>query len=266
MKKAIVVIFGLLLMLNYVFAQNNELPQVNVLPDSPLYGIVRAVEQIKLWLTFDEGERAELQLEFALRRLAEAKAMEEKNKTAFVPKLLEEYKNGIIKVNLTIQREKMLGMNTTTLENRMNAVASKNKEIFEKLSSTKTKTITVNKTKEEKQEMIIEEEEIKEEIKEKNESKKMNQTKEEFIITITKDWEFEPHEITVESGKTIEITFVNENPADHTIVIGEDSIEVPSGKNVTVEIEISGKNPITFISPADIVAGHSGMNGRIKII
>lgn len=41
-------------------------------PGDLLYGVDRATEQVRLWLTTDEGSEAELQLEFAAERLQEA--------------------------------------------------------------------------------------------------------------------------------------------------------------------------------------------------
>ncbi|TMC49806.1 MAG: hypothetical protein E6J14_06235 [Chloroflexi bacterium] len=52
----------------------------NALPDSPLYGVKRAVEGIELQLADDNTDRAKLQLELVDRRTAEAVAMVDRGK------------------------------------------------------------------------------------------------------------------------------------------------------------------------------------------
>lgn len=51
-----------------------------ITPDSPFYGLDRALERISLALTFNKAKRSEKSLRHALERLAEVKAMVEENK------------------------------------------------------------------------------------------------------------------------------------------------------------------------------------------
>jgi hypothetical protein len=60
------VLAAVLLGAGVVFASTHSLP------DSPLYSVKRAVEQVQLALTFDQAERSTLHLTFANRRLSEA--------------------------------------------------------------------------------------------------------------------------------------------------------------------------------------------------
>src|SRR5438309_1414922 len=53
----------------------------NALPDSPLYGVKRAVEGIELQLADDNTDRAKLQLKLVDRRTAEAVAMVERGRS-----------------------------------------------------------------------------------------------------------------------------------------------------------------------------------------
>lgn len=63
-----------------ITAQEPELADAGVEPDSALYGLDRAMERISLALTFDKAKRAEKALKHAEERLAEVKAMIEANK------------------------------------------------------------------------------------------------------------------------------------------------------------------------------------------
>ncbi|MCD6575578.1 MAG: hypothetical protein J7K73_00265 [Nanoarchaeota archaeon] len=79
------------------------LPPVQYTPDNPLYGLERFMERVRLWLTFDEESKIKLQLEYAEKRLAEAKVMAERNKTDYAEKLLKEYE---YEFNKTVERVK----------------------------------------------------------------------------------------------------------------------------------------------------------------
>jgi len=59
---------------------NEDLGNPGITPDSPLYGLDRAIERIQLALTLDKSAKATIGLEHAKERLAEVKAMVEQNK------------------------------------------------------------------------------------------------------------------------------------------------------------------------------------------
>jgi len=81
--------------------ESYTLPQIKYMPDSPFYGVERFVERMNLWFTFNDEAKIKLHLKYAERRLAEAKAMAEKNNVNYSEKILKEYENELNKtINL----------------------------------------------------------------------------------------------------------------------------------------------------------------------
>jgi hypothetical protein len=62
-----------------------------ITPDSILYTADKLFEDIQLLLTFDSEAEAELLLQFAQERIAEAKVMTEQEKTEFVQTAVDDY-------------------------------------------------------------------------------------------------------------------------------------------------------------------------------
>lgn len=58
-----------------------SLPEPGILPDHPLYFLKRAGERVRLFLAFNDEDKASLHLNFAKLRLAETMKMAGKNKT-----------------------------------------------------------------------------------------------------------------------------------------------------------------------------------------
>lgn len=78
-----------------VAAQTPSLPDPGIKPDHPLYWLDRAFESLQMAFTFNDTNRAQLQIEFANERVAEAKAMIEKGKIEYVPTLMTDYQEHI---------------------------------------------------------------------------------------------------------------------------------------------------------------------------
>lgn len=74
-----------------------------VTPDSIIYSVERAVEDIQLVLTRDDVEKAELLTQNAQERLAETQAMDDDNKVELAQKAAEDYTETIEKANEQIQ-------------------------------------------------------------------------------------------------------------------------------------------------------------------
>lgn len=83
------------------FGQANQaqLPDPGILPDSPIYGLKRAFESIVTDLTFGDDTRSLRALDIAQIRLAEAMAMTNSEKHAYVPSLLYQYTTELDKAN-----------------------------------------------------------------------------------------------------------------------------------------------------------------------
>ncbi|MBI1975344.1 MAG: IPT/TIG domain-containing protein, partial [Parcubacteria group bacterium] len=84
-----VVVFGFLL--SSVALAHEEVGNIGLLPDSPLYFLKALSEKIKLSFTFSSPRRIQHQWELADRRLREIEALTAKGKGELVPKLFEKY-------------------------------------------------------------------------------------------------------------------------------------------------------------------------------
>ena len=74
MKKILSLIVSLLVLATPVLAaEETELADAGITPNSPVYGLDRAMERIQLAITFGEAEKAKLKFKFAEERLAEAR-------------------------------------------------------------------------------------------------------------------------------------------------------------------------------------------------
>ena len=91
----------LMLILPVVTAQQST--DAGVTPDSFLWGLDKALDQLTLLLTFDKGEKAKKGLEIARERLLEVKEMVEENKLEAAEKAKEEHGNLLNKVKESIK-------------------------------------------------------------------------------------------------------------------------------------------------------------------
>ena len=95
--KKLFAIFTTLLLLPIVIAQQpTEDPGVT--PDSFLWGLDKALDNLNLLLTFDKGEKAKKGIEIARERLLEVKTMVEENKLEAAEKAKEEHGKTLVKV------------------------------------------------------------------------------------------------------------------------------------------------------------------------
>ncbi len=147
MKKTILAMFLFSLLLPSVLALENTttenattenpsdttvLTDTGITPDRPLlYGLDRALDRVRLALTFNEDKKAELGLKIAEERLLEAKQMALQNKTRFAEKAINGYQKrmsevnkrmeGITKKQVTKERiQRMIRIQTKAEELEMN--------------------------------------------------------------------------------------------------------------------------------------------------
>lgn len=72
-----------------------EIPPAGITPDSPLYTVKVAIEQLQLMLTFNNTEKVRLHLQFAGERLAELRQMTERHRFEYTQELCTQYENHI---------------------------------------------------------------------------------------------------------------------------------------------------------------------------
>ena len=80
-----------------VLAQETELPDPGMTPDSPFYFLETIAEGIGTFFTFGDLKKAERYAALAAERLAEAQAVVEKGKPEFAEKTLERYEDQLEK-------------------------------------------------------------------------------------------------------------------------------------------------------------------------
>lgn len=89
MRKALLIfVVCFLLTVSLVSAAEES---VGIEPDSMFYGLKLGMEKVRLIFTFNSAKKAELHMNYATRRLAEAKAMLSKGKKDYVEKSITKY-------------------------------------------------------------------------------------------------------------------------------------------------------------------------------
>ena len=98
--KKITLLITLLILISFtmgVSAQEAELPEPGLTPDSPFYFLETITETIGTFFTFGDLKKAERHAVLSAERLSEAKAMVEKGKPELVEKTLARYENQLNK-------------------------------------------------------------------------------------------------------------------------------------------------------------------------
>lgn len=96
-------------------AEEQELTNPGIGPDSWLYGLSRGIERLQLILTWNRAERAKLHLRFAEKRLAELKDTIERSKLQFVQELVRSHEAELNETESETNAEEGLGRDVTEL-------------------------------------------------------------------------------------------------------------------------------------------------------
>ena len=131
MKTKLLLLF-VLLVLPFAYAQ--ELPEdAGITPDSFVWGLDKAIENINLLLTFDKAKKAEKRLQIAQERLLEVKSMIEQNKLDKADKSKKSHEQTLEKVKQNLDELKKEDTeqvkDVTTLESALNKHESKIEEL-----------------------------------------------------------------------------------------------------------------------------------------
>ena len=105
-------------------AQETELPEPGLTPDSPLYFLERIAESIRTFFTFGDLKKAERYANLAAERLAEAKALAEKQKTELTEKTLLRYQEQLKKSTARAEEAKNKGEDTQEVMTKIGEAAS----------------------------------------------------------------------------------------------------------------------------------------------
>jgi len=109
-----------------ISAQETELPDPGLTPDSPFYFLEIIAEEISAFFTFGDLKKAEMYATLATERIAEAKDMAEKEKPKFVEKALKRYEK---QLNESMVRAEKAMNKGKDFEKVMEAIAKAGKAI-----------------------------------------------------------------------------------------------------------------------------------------
>lgn len=113
-----------------------SVPFVNANPGDLLYPVERFVEKVRLGFANEEG-KAHLHLEYAEKRLEEAKIATEKNDTKSAKESAEEYKKSIEESTSDIEKVKDKGKDVKPLLEEVDEATSKHISILENIEKKK---------------------------------------------------------------------------------------------------------------------------------
>jgi len=189
-----------------VLAQEAELPSPGLTPDSPFYFIDTLAEKIVMFFTFGAEKKAEKAMQYAEEKLAEVKAMAEKNKIQALERANQKYQEFLRLANMKTQEAKEKGKDVEELAVLITEKTLKHQEvlieIFEKVTEEAKegiqKAIEVSRkgseeavqavTGEKKEELLQKIEEVK--------IKAEERIKLEQLLNETADWKTYWNEIT----------------------------------------------------------------------
>lgn len=134
MKKKILTLTILSLLLGgIVSAQDINLPDPGLTPDSPFYFLERAAEAVGTFFTFGDIKKAERYANLAAERLAEVQAMAEKNKPELVEKTLERYEKQLQKAITKTEEAKNKGKNTMGVANIISEATQRHTSVLQEV-------------------------------------------------------------------------------------------------------------------------------------
>jgi len=121
-----------------VLAQEVELPDPGLTPDSPFYFLETIAERIGTFFTFGDLKKAERHALLATERLAEAQAVVEKGKPEFVEKALERYRIQLQNSIARAEKAQTKGENAEKVMTKIGKTTSMHlevlAEVYEKVS------------------------------------------------------------------------------------------------------------------------------------
>lgn len=108
---------------------------VDAYPGEWLYGLDRAVEGLRMALTFDRLERAKKYLEYAEERLEESKFLAEEGRLEYLEKTIEDYEEEIDKAKMEIERARLRKRNIIPILEVFSESSSKQEAMLKNLAA-----------------------------------------------------------------------------------------------------------------------------------
>lgn len=113
-----------------VLAQETELPDPGLTPDSPFYFLELLIEEIGSFFTFDDLKKAERCANLAAERLAEAQAVIEKGRPELAERTLERYRIQLQNSLTGAEGAQNQGQNTEEVMARVGTATSRHLEVL----------------------------------------------------------------------------------------------------------------------------------------
>ncbi|MFH1727345.1 MAG: DUF5667 domain-containing protein, partial [Pseudomonadota bacterium] len=113
-----------------VLAQETELPDPGLTPDSPFYFLETITEEIGTFFTFGDLKKAERHVALATERLAETQAIAGKGKPELTEKTLERYEMQLQNSMARAEKAQAKGENTEKVMTRVGQATSKHLEVL----------------------------------------------------------------------------------------------------------------------------------------
>ena len=135
MKKISLILASLILvsLIGTVLAQETELPDPGLTPDSPFYFLERISEEIGTFFTFGDLKKAERYAALATERVAEARAVVEKGKPEAAEKALKRYRYQLEKALVQAEKAKVKGKNIEKVTEIVAKATSKHLTVLERV-------------------------------------------------------------------------------------------------------------------------------------
>src|SRR3972149_2393217 len=106
-----------------VFAQDEELPDPGLTPDSPFYFFDKLGKNIGMFLTFGDEAKANKALKYAEERLSETRAMALKDRVRETERAAKDYDGFMAKVNERLEAARQGGVSDNISEKVASATA-----------------------------------------------------------------------------------------------------------------------------------------------
>ncbi len=129
MKRGLLALLAIILISNTALAQ--EITKPGYTPGSIFYGLERAIERMQLGISGSGIPKARLHILFAEERLAEAKALTDKNKPARVNELIVEYEENIAKGEAEIDKAAGIKLDTSQVSEQLEVARNKHIAVLE---------------------------------------------------------------------------------------------------------------------------------------
>lgn len=131
MKQILSVILSVLLLAAPVMAATELGVDAGTLPNQWTYSFKKIGESVGLAFAFGADKKAELKYEYALKRLAEAEAMAEKNEYGYTERLMNQYQENLQAAEQYAKEAEQLGKNITQLAQHVQTMTQKQQQVLQ---------------------------------------------------------------------------------------------------------------------------------------